>query len=80
MGSKSNNEPISYLESSGSLARRDAGELEFYYLRISAVKTMQAIYGAANQKMYIYFLFPTPDQPLAKEPEESGYEIETTHD
>ena len=34
------------------VARRDSGELEFYYHRISAVKQYKAVYGAANQKIF----------------------------
>ena len=58
-------------------AGRDSGELEFYYRRISAAKQCKLSQGSQENKILI-FEFPrvSPgDQPLAKEPEESGYEI-----
>ena len=59
------------------VARRETGVLEFYYRRICAVKQCKPL-QAANQKINFFFEFSrvSPgDQPLAKEPEDSGYEI-----
>ena len=53
------------------VARRDYGVLEFYYLRISAVKQ-------SKNFNFIEFSRASPgDQPLVKESEDSGNEIIT---
>ena len=59
----------------GSLASGwSVGHLEFYYRRISCGKTM-----ATNQKIDFFAnsRVSPGDQPLAKEPEDSAYEIAT---
>ena len=60
----------------GSLASGwSVGQLEFYYRKISCGKTM-----ATNQKNFCEFSRVSPgDQPLAKEPEDSAYEIATAN-
>ena len=45
-------------------------------------KKIQAFYGAANQKKNFFFEFSSlslGNKPLAKEPEDSEYEIDYTH-
>ena len=57
--------------------RRDSGVLEFYYWRISAVKQCKPLWGSQSKHLN-FFKFPRAspgDQPLAKESEDSGYEI-----
>ena len=50
------------------VTRRDSGEMEFYFHRISAVKQLlQAVTGQP------FFSASPGDQMLAKEPEDSGY-------
>ena len=62
------------------VSRRDSGELEFYHRRISAVKVASR-YGAANQKIQFFSNSPVSpgDQPLPKEREDSGYEIDSVY-
>ena len=43
--------------------------------QVSAVKQYKAVYGAANQKKFSNSPVSPVDQPLAKEPKDSGYEI-----
>ena len=72
---------IWYPESSGIfgqqlVARRDSGEIEFYYRRISGVKQCKP-FSTANQKNLNFFRIPQtlPWQPTTKkEPEDSGFE------
>ena len=61
------------------VARRDSGELEFYYRRISAVKQCKLLQGSQS-KYLIFFEFSRVSpgaHPLTKKPEDSGYEIVT---
>ena len=61
----------------GLVARRHFGELESYYRRIFAIKQCKPLRGGQSKKLIFFEFFEvTPgDQPLAKEPEDSGYEI-----
>ena len=55
------------------VARRDSGELEFYYRRFSAVKQLKPLRSRQSKKLSSSV---SPGaHPLTKEPEDSGYEI-----
>ena len=57
---------------------RASGELEFCYRGISAVKQCKSFTGQPIENFIFFFVFSrvSPgDQPLAKEPDDSGYEI-----
>ena len=65
------------------VARRDSGVLEFYYHRISAVKTMDAVtelkQSSQSKKKKHFFEFSRVSpcaNPLTKRREDSGYEID----
>ena len=52
------------------------GVLGFFYRKISAIKHCRAVMGQPSKSVFIYFLrVSAGDQPLAKEPKDSGYEI-----
>ena len=59
-------------------ARRDSGELEFQLPQDFCDKTMQAVTGQPKEKKnFLEFPRVSPgEHPLAKEPEDSGYEME----
>ena len=59
------------------VARRDSGELEFYYRRISAANNASP-FRSSQSKISKKYQFPRvspADQPWAKEPKDSGYEV-----
>ena len=51
--------------------------LEFYYCRISKVKQCKLLRGSQSRNLNIFEFFGVSpgDQQLAKEPEDSGYDI-----
>ena len=61
----------------GLVTRRDSAELQFYYRRISAAKQCKLFTGSQskNFKLFEFSRVSPDDQPLAKEPEDSGYKI-----
>ena len=74
---------ISYPEFSGLLARglvarRDSGDIEFYYRRISAVKQWKPLRISPSKKLNFSMSLESSWRcpSLTKKPEDSGYEIE----
>ena len=57
--------------------RRDSGDIEFYYRRISAVKQWKPLRNSQSENLN-FFEVPRVSpgaHPLTKKPEDSGYEI-----